>query len=343
MKKGIILLMWFITFSQVHATIITVDNNYPRIGNFPNLQEAHDAASSGDTLLVFPSSAHYQAITLEKKLFIIGAGSELIGNTKITFLTGSLLFGPGSDGSVVSSFRSAYGSLVVDINASNIVLKRVHLKNLIVHENSCNVLITGCNVSYFQGIQMKLIEILSGSNVLITNNIIRGTYPNSSGIYQGIVISNSNVLVKNNIIQTSSSSWGGYCIQYSNSDVMVANNILLHGNMTIEEPCVYNNNIGIGINNSYTNLPSCGTSNITGNNSTDDIFIDYENGNYHLKQGSCAIGNGEGGTDIGIYGGEMPYLDGGYPELPAIYFLDVPLTGSQQGGLPITIKAKTNN
>lgn len=189
-------------FSQItiFATVITVDNNIPGMGDFTSIQAAHDAANAGDTLLVFPSSIHYQAITLQKKLIITGAGSELIGNTKITFLTGNLVLGPGSDGSVISSFGSVYGALVIDINASNIEVKRMSLKNLIIHENSINVFINGCKILFFESNQnMNMIEIKDGCNAILANNVIRGSYPNSSSIYNAITITGSDVTILNNI------------------------------------------------------------------------------------------------------------------------------------------------
>jgi len=72
------------------------------------------------------------------------------------------------------------------------------------------------------------------------------------------------------------------------------------------------------------------------------IFTDYTNYNYHLKSGSEAIEKGEKGIDMGIYGGATPFIDGGYPDIPIIYYLDVPLKGSQKEGINVTIKAKSN-
>lgn len=73
------------------------------------------------------------------------------------------------------------------------------------------------------------------------------------------------------------------------------------------------------------------------------LFIDYSAGNYHPKPGSPSIGTGLIGVDIGGYGGDTPFFADGLSLLPTIYYPDVPITGSIQGGVNITIKAKTNN
>jgi hypothetical protein len=70
-----------------------------------------------------------------------------------------------------------------------------------------------------------------------------------------------------------------------------------------------------------------------GGNSTD--------GQWQLKVGSPAIGAGEGGTDIGMFGGEYPYVLSGLPPIPAIYGLDAQSLPSNT--LDVNLKAKSHN
>ena len=72
------------------------------------------------------------------------------------------------------------------------------------------------------------------------------------------------------------------------------------------------------------------------------VFMDYPNDNFHLKLEPPAMRSGLGGAEIGIYGGDLPFIDGGYPNIPSIYYLDIPATGSQKEGINVTIKAKSN-
>jgi hypothetical protein len=44
----------------------------------------------------------------------------------------------------------------------------------------------------------------------------------------------------------------------------------------------------------------------------------------------------------GIFTGPDPYILSGIPAIPTIYYLDVPLIGTQKEGINVTIKVKSN-
>ncbi len=338
--RNLLIFICALITNTLNANVITVDNNIPGMGDYISIQAAHDAANSGDTILVFPSAVHYQAITLTKKLIIIGAGSEIINKIKITYLSGNLVFEPESSGSVVSSFGSVNGTLSVEINASNVELKRIHLKNIVIYPGNSDIAITGCLIRCTDGDGApELILVQQAGNILISNSIIRG-----SSNRVGIKAVGSNLTIFNNIIHSGGFYvWDEHSVFYQNSSVIATNNIFAYGKMLEGEPCPYNYNIccNPGLGGISCGL-WCGIGNIS-NLYDGSIFFDYNGGNYKLKPGSPAIGSGENGTDMGIYGGDMPYVDGGYPDLPTIYHLNVPLTGTTQNGVNITIKAKSNN
>lgn len=73
------------------------------------------------------------------------------------------------------------------------------------------------------------------------------------------------------------------------------------------------------------------------------LFVDLANNDYHLAANSPAIGAGHNGTDCGVYGGDLGFVDKGIPGLPYIYFLDVPAVASKKEGLKVTVKAKSGN
>jgi hypothetical protein len=57
MRLIALILLGVVTAISVNATIISVDNNNPSIGQFQSVQAAHNAAVSGDTIyvLIFPT------------------------------------------------------------------------------------------------------------------------------------------------------------------------------------------------------------------------------------------------------------------------------------------------
>jgi hypothetical protein len=341
MKKGIILLMWLITFSQVHATIITVDNNFPSMGDYTTLQAAHDAASSGDTLLLFPSNGVYQGINVNKMIIILGTGFQRNQTgVKNTFLAGEMLFNPGSDGSQligVCKFNDA-DLFHVKIDADNIIIRNCYLTYLTVFQGHINTFIKN-NIFIRNGdcyTDDYLIKVENPNLIVIANNIIK-SLPFNGCQSQCILASGQNIageIINNIIINT---EWdfthpANIAVNAGQSQISVLNNIIGSG-------MCYGDYFSYNITR-LMDLPDPTNINV---NDFSSVFIDYPGGNYHLSATSPANGSGQWAADMGIYGGDFPFIDGGYPELPAIYFLYVPHTGSQQGGLPITIKAKSND
>ncbi|MEZ5083070.1 MAG: hypothetical protein R2750_06440 [Bacteroidales bacterium] len=78
---------------------------------------------------------------------------------------------------------------------------------------------------------------------------------------------------------------------------------------------------------------------------TTDLYVgatgNSTDGQWQLKVGSPAIGTGEDGADIGIFGGESPYVLSGLPAIPAIY--DLNAQSLPTNTLDVTVKAKSHN
>ena len=69
------------------AETITVDIKHPSIGDYTNLQEAHNAASDGDTILVYPSDSSYPGI----EVTIIKDYLDFISEYRMNLITGDSL------------------------------------------------------------------------------------------------------------------------------------------------------------------------------------------------------------------------------------------------------------
>jgi len=78
------------------------------------------------------------------------------------------------------------------------------------------------------------------------------------------------------------------------------------------------------------------------NTNMNSVFVDPANYDYHLLQDSPAKGAGQNGEDMGCYGGDTPFVDGGAPGIPSIVEITASHVGSQQSGLDVIIKAKSN-
>ena len=80
------------------------------------------------------------------------------------------------------------------------------------------------------------------------------------------------------------------------------------------------------------------------------VFVGYPtqgsystDGRFQIIAEGPADGAGEGGIDCGMFGGSLPYVLSGLPPVPRIYEAVVPTAGSTVSGLPVIIKAKSQN
>jgi len=353
--KKLILLTALLLPLTLFAKIWIVDSNPGSASkDFVNLQEAHDGASAGDTLYLIGSGVSYitASVNISKRLVIIGPGyffdnPETQVSLQPAFLTltscdETIVFSEGSAGSVMMGL-TIRGTVFVTTN--NIMIKRNHFMQ------SSN---TTCNANN------RL--TISGSQTYVAQNYFQptGSSANSINVTDGL----SNVLIRNNYLSNACGIPGAGCstgvaswaiLSSSNSGVEITNNII-QGGIGVSNAIVRNNifptsSFNYGVNNSQVQ-----------NNMTTQGFLPSGNGNvnsipqanifvgtgtldarWKLKDGSPAIGAGYEGVDMGMFGGDEPYVLSGIPPIPTIYQLNAPAVGEKNTGLPITLKAKSNN
>jgi len=312
MQKFFFFICVFVSFLlsiQSYAAVITVDANHPSVGMYKSLYSAHEAANSGDTILVYPFAGLYNAIEVTKKLRIIGRGwYDVFGKNISTAISGTMTFSEGSDGSSLEGFEFDFR---VFINANDITVKRNDLSYIrITNGHSGTVImqnyICADNDNY-------TLHIYTENEAFIANNIIinKDDYSNASGIYATSDSVTINII--HNIILGSY-----YSLSVYGSNHYVANNILI-GKISAKDYTGFHNNL-INV----------------------DLNTVYDSNNwYKLKENSPAIGTGTNGTDIGIYGGSTPFVLGGYPSIPRIVNIEADHLGTKSHGLDVKIKATT--
>lgn len=329
------ILIFMILVGLLNATIITVDNNPNGIGDFTTLQDAHDSASNGDTLYVYPSGTAYAGITVSKTLSIFGVGFELEANpgyqaTPLTSkIDGTITFQAGSENSIIEGINGS--TCTVDIETNNILIKRNRLQRISIQsvDGLFGILILNNKITG-SGSPPLIYLNTSNSEIYIVNNILIAPIGGSSWYSISLGGSNNTYFITHNVLR------GAYAINSNSSNlVTVKNNIIIYGNVGAFTP---ESIISYNMSNSYQ-VPA-GNGNIRNVNMS-TVFVD-ESSDFHLLTGSPAIGAGENGADMGAYGGDTPFIDGGIPGLPSIYELNSSFVGSQQSGLDVEIKARSN-
>jgi hypothetical protein len=342
--KRIILLMLCLGVGASFAASWRLNNNPAVNADFTTFQAAHDAASAGDTIYVEGNGneAHYGNITISKKLIIIGPGFFLNENDSTyanpifaRFL--SIYIQPTAAGTEI------YGLYIYTADANTNHL-RIRASNVIISRNSFylngyNTIRLDANVENVSITQNYAYQIETSSNSIVANNLIIS----NNYIYYGIHLNNlSSAIISNNVIRVNLAN-----VYYS----QIKNNIIYesHGGDVLG---VNNTGNYVAYNLAAGALVSGGNygpGNI-GNVDMGAVFAGYPtqgsystDGRWQLKSGSPAIGAGEGDIDCGMFGGPLPYVLSCLPPIPRIYEAIVPTAGSTSSGLPVIIKAKSQN
>ena len=326
-KQITIIAMAILMIAQItSATVWRVNATPNSSAHYASLQAAHDNALTltDDTLYLEGSTFSAGGLTITKKLTIIGNGYFLDQNPDTQHnispskISSYVYCHAGSEG---SKFSGCTFYSPVYIYTNNIILERNHFtygqNNQIYAQANCSDILIIDNYFYCHTSWNSIYFGYTHSNILVANNYFTG---------------------KVNV----SSNFGG-----------IFSNNIFHNATTIHNSTVVNN-----ISLSTVSLTNCivtyniGTSTQFGDQDGNqqnvlqaDIFVgstgNSTDGQWQLKTGSPAIGAGEEGTDIGLYGGEFPYKLSGLPPIPAIYSLDAQSFPSNT--LDVNLKAKSHN
>lgn len=317
---------------------------------FTKFDSAYVYAANGD-FIYLPGGNFTANNPINKKLFIYGAGYNI-------------------DSSAATSITKMNNLIIYSGAASGL------LEGIQIASTNCN---NGCirfgdtnNSNPIDGYSVRNCLLLGGiqctsacSNILIANNQIEGYNCNGSGARTSVGGNLSNSIINNNIISGNISTNGPAYLLVTNNIFFyaqiynygeLANYSTYENNIFQTQPytCSYSN-----FNNNSNVSLAYGTENILIANLVeqwDSTFIDpgdpsiyghypgYDvHKNYNIRPSSICHNGGTDGTDLGIYGGGMPWPDGSIPSNPHIYFKDIDEVTGSDGKLHIEVGVRTNN
>ena len=329
--------------------------NYGGTPSFPVFKQIDEAVNNinvvaGDTLHIEGSTLVYDDATINKQLVIIGPGYFLdenpnVSNNILESQIGWMEFDSGSEGSQVIGMHFILGTSAdgtVYVNTNGITVKRCHIERDVDF-------VTGLNDVY----------ILQNFFSNPTYNALN-TGESSAFIPPQEIVFNYNICQKK--LVWSSGTWGTGTIMECNNNVFdgVENELNLQFltssfQNNIVRTAGFTANINNGTNNNvqYNTVPNSSSafSGTTGNVSVPSmalLFVDSgtTDGSYQLKSDPTYNQAGSDGAERGVFGGVAVgnrYNLSGLGAIPVAY--DVTTTGvSEPGtGLPVTVKARTNN
>lgn len=345
MKKTLFLCTMAFMHFTVSAAIITVSNNPNIPGQYSNLQTAIDAAAPDDTLYVQGSVTSYGNVTITKKLNIIGSGMLPDNTSHLGTTLGEIRYRVSADGTTSPSGSTITGCniYILYLCISNIGSNVYSVSNISIYRNKIS-LISGSgynSTSSYSGIHIynNIVGTLNidllGGNSVVNNNVFisgvqstgyidRGNWVLANNFIGDRIFGCYNATIVNNIIYSSSSYYNNnsgnyYCnftknLFYSYNNYQFLANFLnnssdnntfntTYGNIINQNPSFVKYTISDPIYSYSMSNPPSGP------------FVDF-----HLNNDSPGKNYGTDGTDIGIYGGTTPFVEGATTDSRFRYF-----------------------
>lgn len=306
--------------AYAQAAILTLNNNTPTPGQYTTFAAAQTAAAAGDTILVHGSPTNYGAITISKRLTVIGPGHK--PNT---------LSGLGATFNTVTIADNLTGVRIYGVKLTQISGPSTYLNNvdsLIIEKVffAGTGLFAGANCNYVAIRNSVLTGWIALQNSNVDSVFLENNYISSDNTGVPLVDwgGAGTKFVSNNIF-----AWSGAGILLSGTmrNAIFLNNIFygLTANTGTQMDCLYANNLSFGHNSNNTLPPTGqgGSNNLVNVNPqivniqtpTQASAFDYTR-NYRLQPASPAKGAGDGGTDIGLYEPDFQFSMTGEPARP---------------------------
>lgn len=338
---SLIVSVFILFFSlDVSAKVWRVNNNgYSADFTTLALANSDNRVVAGDTIHLEGSATSYAGTAITKRLVILGPGYFLQLNpaTTANALSATIIniaFQAGSQGSQLQGVRVIGSSLGVNINTSNILIKRCFID----YGVNVSPFISDIRIiqNYFPGTSSSLSAASSlgfPTDLIFNNNISKGyiVLPEEYTMLE----CNNNVFDVTALTNSPSLSFNAGTFR---------NNILTNPGATVQINNGSLANVSYNVSASAVNQFGTTNNNIVATKAS--LFVDQgtsPDGNYQLRPGSPGTANGSDGTDRGAFGGISPavrYTLSGLPPIPVIYEV---MTNGVAGpaGLTVTVKART--
>lgn len=294
MKKSLLIALFAIATTTSYATVLTVSNSPYGGAQYSTLQDAYNAASNGDILLVEGTNVQYFTSGYWTKSLIvkgIGFNADKQNLGKTYFSTINL-----SAGSSGSEFHGIIFNSLVNFFTGSTNMTFVNC----VFNSRVDLLDNSTN-----GITFRNSIFAYGANSFDTGG--------STSVVSGVSISNcvfnGYISFRNNVNVSMSIDHCIFLAQplYQVQNATISNSIFMNTFPSGIAGCNFINNIS----RVAGTFPPAGSGNTASNNieATDPLLVNYVSGqysathDYNLQAGSAAIAAGSDGTDIGVHGG----------------------------------------
>jgi hypothetical protein len=300
---------------------------------YNNLQTCIDASSAGDIIYVQGSGVSYGDITIKKPLMLIGPGYFLGHNAlpNSQALSASATIANLTMDSTSTCLIKGFiiGNAYIK-NSGNIIIQNNYITGTSHFQNTANCVFKS---NYVGSIHAWYDVWTNNSGMTVSNNIVFGATTLMNAVVTNNILNAdysdyeyqkfSSCSIRGNIFGTRnyySSEWNG------NDNSSFSNNIFLGDIFGLG--AVGGNQIGVEAASLFVGFPTA-----------NGYSLDAR---YQLKSSSVGVGAAQDGGDCGAFGGSEPYKLSGIGFNPNIFKVEMPNTGTSQGGLPVRILIQSN-
>jgi hypothetical protein len=348
MRLTALVLLW--AFGAQAAVLVVNHNLNAPTGDhvYGLLQAAIDAAADGDTLHIIASPESYGNVNVYKPLTFYGIGAEPDKEVPVTSKIGIMTLKDATVGE-----GDASGTHVEGLVASKFTIAN----------DMSDITITRCSFTYYNMTTYADINGLLISSCTITGGYLNfddtSNYLKANVIIRNCVFSNTNIqyashntLISNNVFYRPINTSTNQAL-YQVDDCLIYNNIFYGVPVAyLAERTNFNNNLSYGNTDAdRLALPPVGETNSGQNNlvDVDPQFVSFPDAgasgysldyDFHIQAESAAAGTGTDETDLGIYGGAIPFNMA--VSLPLIQEFNTAGVIKQGDDLNVTVRAKAN-
>lgn len=327
MKKFIVLFVavmaMFATTAKAQSSLLATLNHEGTISTFYGtnaLIQAHAAAADGDVITL--SSGTFQSVNIKKAVTLRGAGMVLDAATQTepTVLANEFIIDIPDETTQRLTIEGIYTNQTVNINK---------LKNAMFLKDRFRTI-------YFSGSAYG--KDLTFIHCRITERYSGNSDSNNSAVFQNCLVrgmEGKNYIFNNCLFLANTNTSNSH---YGNSEYR---NCIILNSGSINSTSTYYNNLYCKFSGSYSfNVPNNTNVEVAKDNEAIKNLFGYSDDNeYKLTEAAKALIKGTDGTEVGIYGGSLPYDP--TPTNPQISKFNVAAKTTADGKLSVDIEVKS--
>ena len=327
MKKFIVLFVavmaMFATTAKAQSSLLATLNHEGTISTFYGtnaLQQAHAAAADGDVITL--SSGTFQSVNITKAVTLRGAGMVLDAATQTepTVLANEFTINIPDETTQRLTIEGVYTNQRVYIEKlKNAMFLKDRFRNIEIYMNGY-----GKDLTF---IHCRITESYHGNGD-----------SNNSAVFQNCLVRdmNGNNYIFNNCLFLAETNNGNYhCENSEYRNCIILNSLSICSTSTYYNNlyCKYNDSMDFKVTNN-TNVEVA-----TDNEAIKNLFGYSDDKEYKLTEAAKALIKGTDGTEVGIYGGSLPYDP--TPTNPQISKFNVAAKTTADGKLSVDIEVKS--